>query len=55
MGGIQTTVFTSVLIAGESFTDVSLSTQISNEPGYLKKYTQRFLWFTKEKPTKLTI
>ena len=29
--------FTSVLIAGESFTDVSLSTQISNEPGYLKK------------------
>lgn len=29
--------FTSVLIADESFTDVSLSTQISNEPGYLKK------------------
>ncbi len=29
--------FTSVLIAGESFTDVSLSTQISNKPGYLKK------------------
>lgn len=29
--------FSSVLIAGTSFSDVSLSSQMSNEPGYLKK------------------
>lgn len=29
--------FSSILIAGESFSDVSLSSQMSNEPGYLKK------------------
>lgn len=35
--------FSSILIAQDAFTDVALSSDISNEPGYLKKSMQKFL------------